>query len=284
MKKFIPVYFVDTGREQGFFTLRVTKQVFIPGGGERGGSIDNGIYQGTIAIGSDYLQNLSTDKEEAFAKASEIAKRAGRELRQKSADEIMSEVYDFETRARRSAEEIEAARIREINLEAIREERIKVSKINNTMAWLAHDQAPFGKYKGDDIADLPAGYVRWIVTTDFEDENMNLFKGAVLRIHGEQAELRTPDVDGFVGDVGVRSEFTAQAISSRPFRGHFGPGCRTELVDIDTNKLIVCWANNFQPVVGEEVTFKASVKSHHAVIDRDGNDQAETTIIRVKLM
>lgn len=116
-RQFVPHLFIGVGLTGAYFTLRMTNLRYIPGEGPMGNAIVNGVYQGTVEVGSEHLFNLSQDADEAFEKAQAAQEMALRlSSTRESLDQEMREIQrataeQMAERAARDAERV--ARLKE---------------------------------------------------------------------------------------------------------------------------------------------------------------------------
>lgn len=288
VSKFVPHLFIGIGANYNFFTLRETylHTSYIPGPGDFGNAVVNGVYQGSneTEVRSFHHFNLSTDADEAFAKATEHAAEMGLELISKREDLAiqMSEIR------RANAEEL-AARAR---AQAEREAQWALERAQRDEAERADIERgiiSFGrKFQGAPkrIEEVDSGYLAWIVKMEHEFEEGSKMRALAVAIRTRFSHLlpRTPERDLFVGEEGKREVFSVEVLRVHTFhRPAFGAPWRDEAVHIVTfitpEGACLVSKGSFRAVKGETMKIKATVKQH----DRY-EGQAQTVIQRIAVV
>lgn len=280
---FNPTLYIGVGEKGCFFTLRETYEhvIHIPGEGDLGNAVVNGVYQGTryVEVRSFHLKNLSQDADEAFEKAAAAAGTSGMELTttRDSLQEEMNAVH------RRSAEEMEAAQkaaaARQAKWDAEREEQDARSREVIEAGYF-----PFGRYAGEHFSEAPLGYLRWIAKGGFDDIMMNAIAAAV-KASGVLPTLPEATPGVYVGEVKKRQDFRVTVMEGFSFsRASFsGYGSEvvyvSKLVEKETGALITVMTTAWDVIDrdGQELTIKATVKEHS-----EYKGEAQTVVQRVK--
>lgn len=292
MREFKPDLFVGIGETGAFFTLRETylHRQFIPGEGDLGNAVHNGVYQGTIIeeVRSFHHFNLSQDGDEAFAKAQAAAVALGLPLstKREDMDAEMREIH------RATAEQLQARRDREAQWEADRRQR-ELARLGQYRDLIDDGRVPFGEHAGVRFDEAPLGYINWLVKTDFRkdadahDQIADIMQAAKDHITVNFPELCLPDPhpSATAGQVGKRELFEVIVVKhARYYRRSFS-GYGEETVHIVTmvrrgdHVCIVSKSTAFAAEPGERFTIRATVKEHS-----EYNGQMQTVVQRVSIV
>lgn len=279
---------IGIGEKNHFYTLREAYPHYIPGPGDFGNAVVNGVYQGSIEIRYAHLQNLSQDPAEAIAKAKEIAAARGVPLQPVTVEDLQGQLDEIK---RATAEQLAE---RERVIQRQREEWEAQQEEREVMLRDMIDQGvcPIGKHAGADIADIDRGYATWLLEKREEFVEGSLMRALADKVAADYAHLRlpVPDPDKKIGEPKQRLEFEATVVRVHGFYTDFGYTGLTTLVTDDGTCLLVkgSWRVVFvgdrydgKHVVdarpGERVKFKATVKEH-----REYRGQMQTVVQRVK--
>lgn len=274
---YVPRLFVDIGRTNAFFTLRQTELHHIPGPGDMGNAVVNGVYQGTVVESSFHIVNLSQDPAEAWAKAQEHAQRLGLRLSGDPAklDDERREII------RATAEQVERRRAEEAAAIAERQ-RLQAewaAKYEaDVRAAIDEGRITFGNYNGHSIEFLPRGYLNWVANTSFEEGSRMAYLSAVIRSKYAHLLLPAADASLHVGEVGKRRDWSGTVVRYARFETDFGPLCITTIVEDGTSACLVVKSGSWAcSEIGKHLSFKATVKEHN-----EYKGQAQTVLQRVK--
>jgi uncharacterized protein (DUF3820 family) len=273
-----PKLFIGIGATAAFFTLRQTYQHFVPGPGDYGNSVLNGVYQGTIEIRSFHHYNLSQDINEAIEKATKAADEMALPLVPASADMLAEQMREI-TRASAEviAERQRASAAAQAAWEAQRAEW-DAARIIQQADLLKAGRFPFGKYVGELFNDVEIGYVNWIMDKRDEFEpvsHMRALADAVW-LHCAALKLPTPDPAATIGEPGKRIELEVRAIRQISFATDFGQKYVTTMVTPE-GACVVVLSTSWALDVGECAKIKATVKEHS-----EFRGQMQTVVQRVK--
>lgn len=282
MSNFTPTLFIGVGATGAMFTLRETYQHHISGAGDFGNAVVNGVYQGTTVVRSFHHCNLANTADAAFEKAQEYAKQLGLKLittREGLAEELR-EIH------RSSAEQIEARRLRmeeEERLNAEKEEQRKREFLSECCEKLNEGIFPFGRFAGTKLAELPRDYAYWILGAEFEKDTPMFLVQDCLRSLDLFPALPVADPISIVGQPKQRLTFNATVVKAIRFEreswnGDYEYCYVTTMVD-DNKNCIVVFSPSFSPEIGDQLSFKATVKEHKSY-----NGQAQTVVQRLKVL
>lgn len=285
-KQFVPSLFIDIGETGAYFTLRETYEhiSYLPGEGDSGNSIVNGVYQGTVQkeIRSFHHFNLSQDPDEAVAKAQEYAERSGLKL-DASADTLRLQMRDIN---RANAEELErraAARVAE--QEFWRQQReaqdaARREKLLHGIVDYSH------RFQDTPIEEVDPGYLAWLVSKlgEFEAGSFLRFFAETVRDRFAHLLPREPKRDLYVGEVGKRQAFEVEVLRVHSFsRPKFNAPWTTESVHIVTmitpEGACLVSKGSFFARAGDVLKIKATVKEHD-----EYNGQAQTVVQRLAVL
>mgnify|MGYP000866649476 CR=1 FL=1 len=283
-KNFQPELFISVGEHHNFYTLRETylHTIYIRGEGDMGGAVVNGVYQGTVQteVRSFHHFNLSTDADEAFAKATECALEMTLPLATHSADEVRQQM---EAIRRATAEELKAREeARAAQEQAWAEER--AARREKAEEDLGEGRISMGRHEGKRIEDLSPGYLAWMVSKEeeFEPGSFNRLMARTIREKFAHLLPRKPLPDLHVGSEGKRQVFSVEVLRVHSFlRPKYNASWLTETVWIVTmitpeGACLVSKGTSFCAQEGEKLTIKATVKEHSWY-----NDQAQTVVQRI---
>ncbi len=274
MSGFKPELFIGIGETHAFYTLRESylHQQWVGG---RDGYMHS-------EVRSFHHFNLSTDLDEAIAKAEADADKMGLPLNA-DRESLACQMRDIK---RATAEEMEARRAalaaREAEWAAEREARQqeRVEKIKNGIV-------SFGKYENESIENIPRGYLSWMVKklNDFEDGSLMRVLAEVVRDKYLHLMLPEPNPTLTIGQEGERLELDVEVIRlSKYERPHPVAHWTTVTVYIVTmvtpeGACIVSKSSSFYATEGERMRIKATVKCHD-----DYCGQAQTVVQRIKVL
>lgn len=257
---FVPSLFIDVGATGTFFTLRETylHTNYIRGGGDFGGAVVNGVYQGTTTteVRSFHHKNLSQDPDEALEKATEASLKMGIPLKT-TRESLTEELRDIkrstkEEMERRARELQELRELHEAERNAQREE------------LLANDMMPIGSYVGTPFVKIKPSYLTWLATTDLD--NVWLQKAAeVVREKYSDLLLPLPNKDSFYGNVGEKIEVPVTVVYVGGYTRNAFNGYGSEYVYITTmvtenGDCLVVKSPTFTGKIGEKFVLKGKVK------------------------
>lgn len=285
-RDFTPTLFVGIGEHYNFFTLRETylHTTYIRGEGDMGGCVLNGVYQGTIQteVRSFHHQNLSTDADEAWAKALALAEVMGLKLDGERAD------LDINMAAirRASAEELEARE----RARAAQEAEWAAQRAERELArrqMIEQGRFPFGINEGRPFAEMSQGYLTWIVrkVEDFDADSLLRLVAAKLVADFPQLLLPEPKPTAFWKAPSVRATANVTVTRVHSFsRPKYNAPWVNETVYLaimvtDAGECLVSKGTSFAPNVGDRFTIKATVKQHDWY-----NDQAQTVVQRIVIV
>lgn len=277
---------IGIGAMSHFYTLRETHPVYIPGGGDYGNSVLNGVYQGTIEVGHHHVQNLSQDPAEAIEKAKAIAAKRGIPLDPVTVEELYGKLEEIR---RANAEELaERERVEKANQEYWAEMRAATEAMHRDMVECG--VCPIGRYAGKDIADIDRGYATWLIDKRGEFEEGSLMRALADKVAADYAHLKLPQPlpAAKLGEPKQRLDLEATVIRVGGFYTDFG---FTGLVTMVTDDGICLLAkggwrvrydkredrHHVDAMPGERIKFKGTVKEH-----REYNGQMQTVVNRVK--
>lgn len=266
---FTPHLFISIGQTGAFYTLRETyeHESYIRGGGDMGGAVLNGVYQGRVhvEVRSMHHFNLSQDLDEALAKAATFAENSGLELRA-DPDALACEMRSI-TRAsaealerrKREQEEREAAWAAE--REAAREERV---------AMATKGVFPVGPYRGKEFKEAPRDYLTWLGRgyERFEEGSIMRTLGLAIAQKVPELLLPAPDSAATLGKPKERLRFAVTVVRCAHFdrQTYNGYGYErvyiTTMVDQVTNACLVVKSTSFSAEPGDELRIKGTVKEH----------------------
>ena len=287
-KNFPHGYFIAAGRGNKMFTLRQ----YVPkysGPSE----ILNGVYQGNVEVGSEYVVNLSSDPDEAYEKALSYARKTGYPLR---CGRPTSELLDIH----RSTSEQVAERER-LNLERLqREQALREEAHNNFLdnqikdaeEFLRFGRMPFGAHKGklftceDRTSDsIPKSYLRWLLEQVETEDRATVLTVTqdYIREHNlvdEDLDLPALDKNAFLGKLKERRVIQATVVRIASFLSDYTGRTYVYTLAAENNECVVWFSTADQDFdIGESVIVKGTVADHNT---RDG--QAQTRINRVKVL
>lgn len=276
---FTPYLFISVGETGAFFTLRETYLHYIPGAGDMGNAVHNGVYQGSTEIRSFHHFNLSQDPDAAFQKAEDFANANGYKLAT-TRETMIQEMRDIK---RSTAEQLaERERIQQEKNEAWEAER--QIRLQERIDLIKSGQFVFGPYVGQKFVDADVGYINWLMNKveDFEE-------GSLVRITAEEViktcqhmKLPEPDKTMVVGEPKKRLTFDVTVIKSVYFdrEGYTGGLERVYVTTMVTSEgaCLVVFSPAFSEEVGTQLKIKATVKEHS-----EYNGQAQTIVQRVAI-
>lgn len=272
--KFVPTLFIGVGRLGCFFTLRETELNYIPSSRPGGNAVVNGVYQGSVEVGSFHHYNLSQDPDEAYAKACEAATNMGLRLNttRESLAEEMAEIQ------RATADQLAEREAREIRqradmLERQAREHAQALEVITAGFW------PITRNAGSPIECVGPSYLAWLIAKREEFEDGSLFRLIADKVAAEYTDLLlpVPDLDMTVGAVGERRDFlNLRVIRTAYFDSDFGRVHVTTFITPD-GACVVYKSSAFAADVDDRVSLKATIKAH----DRY-NGQMQTVIQRAK--
>lgn len=281
-KDFKAGLFIGIGEKSCYYTLRQTDLCFVANNGTLGGAVVNGDYQGAVKVSSFHLQNLSTDIDEAFEKATQLAKEYGLPLKTKK-DELRQQMVDI----RRATEEEINARGAELNRQREKRELEEKERFKEMCEIVDAGVVPCGKFRGVNFSDLPTGYIRWLIVSKH-----NFEAGTIMRYISDKAsmlrpdliDLPTPDKNLHICFEGTRKEFNVVVISafSFPSEDYYGNPIYihvTNMYDKETSANLTVMSSSFSADVGDELTIKGTVKKHGTY-----KGQAQTFLNRVSVI
>lgn len=261
-------YYVSYGQDIKMYTLRQVASETRWTRGEGGAPVSY------VAQTDWHIQNLSTDLDAAYAKASEIAGKGFSEAH--STKSTLGEIY------RRNEEEMAAAR----ELEAERDEaRMRQQELRDSeyrlslMEKIEMGIMPFGKHRDRKITEIEGSYFLFIFKMDF-DEN---FRGVIATLESYVRATRPAIftemptiVSGHFGTEGKRQVITAIVSRVSGFDGYYGWTNIYNLITEDGYELTYMGSAAPFGDVGEKFTFTAGIKEHG-----EYQDKPQTKIQRV---
>lgn len=283
MSKFTPQLYIDIGATGAYFTLRETylHTRYIRGGGDMGGAVLNGVYQGSVEteVRSFHHFNLSQNADEAFAKATAASEAMGMELT--TTRESMAEQMRVIKRA--TAEQLAERERFAAKLHAEWEAE-RAARMQEKLDKLAQGVFPFGPHKDEKFEDASIGYLDWMMrkVEDFEEGSLVRLTAEAVLARCSHLMLPTPDAELTVGEPGKRLQFTVTVVKSVHYDRTAWNGYGVERVYVTTmvdasGACLVCFSGAFAPYVGDKLTIKATVKEHS-----EYKGQAQTIVQRVK--
>lgn len=287
-KNFTAKLFIDIGETAAYFTLRETylHTTYIPGEGDMGNSVVNGVYQGTTQteVRSFHLFNLSQDINEALEKAKEYSEKVGTPLMETDGYLLASKMREI----KRETKEAKEQREREYAENEARWGEERKARLALKLKSIEEGVFPFGQYEGKSFDEVDLGYINWILDKESEFEEDSLMRMIAVSIREKFPHLRLPKCDqtAFIGEVKQRIEVKVRVVRLTSFdRGSYSYGQGLERVWVttmrkeDTGECIVCLSSSFRGNVGEVMTIKATVKEHNWY-----GDQAQTIVQRVAVV
>ena len=261
---FTPYAFIGVGATCALFTLR---EAYLKPRLESGRVVG-------YEVRSHHLWNLSTSADEAIAKATtQCGEGLGLELRtsKKTIEKDMREIK------RATAKELAEREARDLEREALIKDREARRRAEN-IAKIDEGVVPFGRYEGTDIAELPRGYLNWLI------DSAGIFEpgSAMAHLAAKAAGLplvKFPEVTaGHVGTVKERREFSVTVTKQRGFSTDYGYCYVTTMVD-DGGHCLIVFSGAFAPKVGDVLRIKATIKRHD-----EYKNVAQTTLQRVTIL
>lgn len=259
-------YVIRTGRKNGYYTLWLAFPEKDAYGNDRWGFL--------------YERNLPRDKEKAQARAKELAKNAGRPLREEN---DLPPLTDF---ARQTAGEAEAARLaiaaerERYNLNAERE------ALRDAIADAAMGLLPFGPYAGKRVEDAPAKWLTWFARAAEVPEGNRVaeFTKDLLNVAYPHLLLPEPNPKKTLGNPKERLTLVVTVIRradilASGYNGEDTVLYVTTMVTDDGTCVVVksgFWKGG-EP--GERITIKGTVKEHG-----EYKGQAQTLLQRVSVL
>ncbi len=248
------VFEIRTGEKNVFFTLWNVR-----------------VGAGIGMVSESYICNLSTDENEALAKATDYVNRYRARVGETDTFKvILAGVIGDETYKRRG--------------------RLS-ARDSQSIDTIESGVFPFGKHAGTRIVDAPASYVLFFADKLREEQNpvMAALSGACLGVALEKGYIAARDearaaqreidlVSQFVGNIGERIEFTATVVSAyeKPATDWSDAYFINKLRD-DAGNLYVYFGKCLA-IRGATIKVRATVKRH---VERDGIKS--TTINRPKI-
>jgi hypothetical protein len=275
---YIPKLFIGIGETNAFFTLRESYQHFVPGPGDMGNAVLNGVYQGTIEIRSFHHFNLSQNADEAFAKAKDYADKVGLPL-MGSVEELTEQMREIKrATAEEMAARVAADKARQAEWDAQRarwnEELIEVAKAGFCVIGKQYYHEPVAYEKVD------VGYINWLMAKRDSFEEGSLTRITADTLIANYPELKLPTGNGKHPPIepGTRAEFEAKAVAVFSFDTEFGTCFVNKLID-KGGYLLVAMTGAFKAEVGETYKFKATVKELG-----EFNGEKQTKIQRIAML
>ena len=246
-------FFISTGEHNGFYTLRSVRA-------EKPGDLWEEYYH----------RNLSRDWDEAYAKASARAEKAGVRL-----------ITKYESRW---------------DLSAWGSGGTGSAKTNRYFLWLASLEdgyMPFRKHFGTMLCDLPSSYRRWLRSTPNDGspawelllKNLERYIEEDRAIEAQELEHKARLAENekqarldhiHIGIPGQRVSMPVKCIAKIPYTGAFGPGSVSILIDTKGNKIKTFGKCLLQ--VGEGGVVAFTVKRHE-----EYRDEKQTLVTRLAI-
>lgn len=279
---FSPQLFIGIGETHAFFTLRETYLHAVPGDGEMGNAVVNGVYQGSFEVRSYHLRNLSQDADEAFEKATEASHASGMKLTT-TRERLQEEMRDIQRAGR---EEMER-RAREQKEREDRWAAERAEEEQRKRDLILSGQFAFGPYAEKPFHEAPRGYLTWLARTlpNFEEGSLiQLTAQEVSRVCADRL-LPEPKPDLYLGTPKERRTFSVTVLRCFDFMRPSFAGYGSErvfivtMVDKATGACLVSKSTAFSADEGEELTLKATVKDHS-----EYRGQAQTLIQRIVVL
>lgn len=249
-----PLYFISTGAQNCFYTLR---------------------YKWTEVCGArtvvrDYfIKNLSTDRDEAIAKAKEY-------LATSTIQRDFSANFEVDAIVRRD----------EIDWSVFQAGKYAGQSIVDVVA----QDKPYIVWVCENLGDKK-GYAKTVelakayVAQELEDNNSARAAENKEREDAQKAKEAAAAASQYIGVVGARINFTGVVVFTKTFerqsfRGYGTENGRITVVDVGGN-LVKYWG--YLGEKGETVTFKATVKNHEIYNGTFGSTR-QTTVSRPKVL
>lgn len=224
--------------------------------------------------GSEYIVNLSTDRQTAIDKLARIAENYGLPY-------DTTAVYDL-NEIRREREAMTTAQREAMEAYAREQEAKRAEEFAEEVKL---GLFVVGKYAGltvEQIAEIDEDYVRWIA--DHEETKTPFGVGVALaKAWAEANPIPTSD---FVGVKGESIEITAKLNRVVCFDGMYGTQYLFRFVDTDGN-IITCFSKAKAMLEldrGDVVVFKAVVKDHELSYYEDPRNNKVTIVSRPKVL
>lgn len=251
--QFTPNLLIGIGATTAFYTLRKTYlHDFVIGG------------QVHYEVRSHHLRNLSQDLDEALTKAKEASVIDGIPLRAQTRESLIEDMRKIE---RASADEIAAREAAEQLSEEVRAQ-YKAAADFRAICVIGQGYIPIGAHAGERLADVPRGYITWLIHNreTFEPGTpMRALAERAIFMHGHRA---LPQASGKkAGDVGQRLTLTVTVTKAREFsRPVFRAPWRSEtvnvttMIDLATGAECVVFSPSFNGAEGGDITIRGTVK------------------------
>lgn len=260
--------FLSTGEKHGFYTLRI------------GGVFTAVTFEGETYYynGSEYCQNLSTEKEKAVQRGAEISDAMGLPFYADATFDLVEiqRISNEEATARREAEErfqAEREKAKQAEYDCIINEGVMTG----------------GKYTGctiEQIAATPEGqdYLRWLARPINSDTNAFTKWDAMVQMALVWVKANPIKVSEWQGTVGNKHTFTAILTKKIWTNGRF-PSCMFRFVDEDGNIFVTYSTSKGMTAINvwETATIEATVKEHENSYYEDDANNKVTMLNRPKV-
>lgn len=270
-----PKLCIGIGLHSHFFTLRMSHPVYIPGEGQYGNAVVNGVYQGTVAEGWHHVVNLSQSADDAVEKAKDYALEMGIPLVSVSAAELGTKLDEIK---RANAEELER-RAQEEYANELYYAGVREAKEAMERQSVEHGFIPFGRNAGRRIASIEFGYAQWLLAKREE------LTGS-MRLVADYVAEKLPALHAwacngqYLESKVRRPKLRVQVQKAVRFEGDYGPKYLMVMVARSGERLIQWCSGAKWAEEGDVCDIVFTIKDFK-LNKRDG--VAETTIQRVKV-
>lgn len=276
VRGFTPSLYIGIGETCAFYTLRETylHETFIPGAGDMGGCVMNGVYQGTVQreVRSFHHFNLAQDMDEAFEKAQAVSRELGLDLTTKR--EAMSTM--MRDIVRRGEEEMRAERIAQSERANAYVDQYADRWVMENLTVTHRNSFGYGKYAGKTFAEINAfdrDYLNYMVAAPvgYDDKPEKELRRLCLETFLEKTSAGLIETDAHFGTVGDRVTIDVTVKAVKVLHTDYGTTLLIKLVGSEGHRFTSFYSGNkFNPKAGETFTIKATIKGHD---DYDGINQ-----------
>lgn len=258
-ENFKPYLYIDIGKTGALFTLRETylHEIYIPSEGDFGGSILNGVYQGTVEteVRSFHHKNLGQKPEDAFRKASEYAIQSGLHLNTKL-DTLEDDLRKIK---HRSAEDITNALKRQAIQATEFFERYRDRYI------LSPRKFHSGKYAGKTVWEVwekDFQYVEWVAENTSYDSQKSFLQAFL-----DGRELPYVPESHYVGEIDSKVDsIYAEVVrfASYDSTDYYGNHCTKHIITFKVNEgdLLVWFTTSSKFDEDFKGNIKFTIKNH----------------------
>ena len=276
VRGFTPSLYIGIGETCAYYTLRETylHENYIPSGGDMGGCVHNGVYQGEVVreVRSHHLFNLAQDMEEAFEKATAYARDTGLDLTTKR-EALSTMMRDI---VRRGEEEMRAERIEQSERANAYVDQYADRWVMENLTTTHRNTFGYGKYAGKTFAEINAfdrDYLNYMVhaPVGYDDKPEKELRRLCLETFLEKTSAGLIETDDHFGTIGDRVTIDVTVKSVKVLHTDYGTTLLIKLVGSEGHRFTTFYSGNkFNPKAGEKFTVKATIKDHD---DYDGINQ-----------